>query len=79
MAHTNLCPLCGGKKIQGSTTMTVDLNDYLIVIRNVPATICSLCGNEWLSDQVAESVEFIVDDAIAREQQFEVTNYRQVA
>lgn len=79
MSDKGKCPLCGGEKNNGMTTLTVDLDDYLIVIRNVPATLCSLCGKEWLSDKVAERIELIVDDAIVRERQFEVTYYRDVA
>ncbi len=54
------CPLCGGTKTEGRTTFTVDLNETLVVIRDVPATLCSLCGNEWLSDEIANGLEAIV-------------------
>ena len=55
----NICPLCGGFKKQGTTTFTVDMEDTLVVIRKVPATLCSLCGNEWLSDETAANIESI--------------------
>ena len=51
----------------------------LVVIRNVPATLCSLCSAEWLSDDVAASIERIVEEAKERQRLFEVTQYRQVA
>lgn len=73
------CPLCGGVKNQGITTFTVDLEDTLVVVRNVPATVCSLCGNEWLSDEVAASIEHIVEEAKKEHRQVEVTQYRKVA
>jgi len=75
----NICPLCGGHKKQGSTTVTVDMVDTLVVIRKVPATLCSLCGNEWLSDEVAANVESIVEEAKNIHRQVEVTQYRKVA
>ena len=75
----NTCPLCGGLKKQGTTTFTVDMVDTLVVIRKVPATLCSLCGNEWLSDEVATSVENIVNEAKNIHRQVEVTQYRKVA
>ena len=74
----NTCPLCGGLKKQGTTTFTVDMDDTLVVIRNVPATLCSLCGNEWFSDEVATSVESIVEEAKNIHRQVEVTQYRKV-
>lgn len=75
----NSCPLCGGLKKQGTTTFTVDMKDTLVVIRKVPATLCSLCGNEWLSDEVAANVESIVEEAKNIHRQVEVTQYRKVA
>jgi YgiT-type zinc finger domain-containing protein len=76
---TNICPLCGGNKTPGTTTFTVDLKDTLVVVRNVPATLCSLCGNEWLADDVAASLESIVEDAKRRNHLVEVTQFRKVA
>ena len=75
----NICPLCGGLKKQGTTTFTVDMKDTLVVIRNVPATLCSLCGNEWLSYEVAANVESMVEEAKNIHRQVEVTQYRKVA
>ncbi len=44
-------------------TFTADMKEMIVVIKNVPATVCSLCGNEWLSDDVAGQIECIVQDA----------------
>lgn len=76
-AHT--CPLCGGNKEQKETTFTADMEDTLVVIRNVPATICSLCGNEWLSDETAAGIEAIVAEAKIKHRTIEVTQYHKVA
>ena len=75
----NICPLCGGFKKTGNTTFTVDMKETLVVVRDVPAIICSLCGNEWLSDEVAASIESIVEEAKKIHRQVEVTQYRKVA
>ncbi len=73
------CPLCGGHKKQGTTTCTVDMGNTLVVVRDVPATICSLCGNAWLSDEVAGDIEIIVEEAKKNHRQMEVTQYRKAA
>lgn len=73
------CPLCGGKKIEGITTFTADLQETLVVVRGVPATICDLCGSEWFSDETAANLEHIVADAKHRSHLVEVTPYRKVA
>ena len=62
-AKIDACPLCGGKKEEGSTTFTVDLKETLVVVRDVPATLCAQCYNEWLSDKTASTLEKIVQDA----------------
>ena len=74
-----LCPLCGGSKREGKTTFAVDYKETVIVIRDVPATICALCGNEWIADDVAEGLEIIVNDAKAKKPFVEITGYRKVA
>jgi YgiT-type zinc finger domain-containing protein len=60
---STICPICGGRKTDGMTTFTADLKETLVVVRDVPATVCSLCGNEWFSDETAYALERIVEDA----------------
>jgi len=55
------------------------MGNTLVVVRNVPATICSLCGNSWLSDEVAGDIEVIVEEAKKNNRQMEVTQYRKAA
>ena len=73
MSKTNqICPLCGGKKIKGKTTFSADVGSGVIVVREVEAMICSLCGEEWIDDATARQLERIVNDARARRSQVEV-------
>ncbi|MBW8003327.1 MAG: type II toxin-antitoxin system MqsA family antitoxin [Planctomycetes bacterium] len=44
------CPLCGGNKKQGKTTFTVDLGFGIVIVGDVPATVCSQCGADWIED-----------------------------
>ncbi|MEK6766387.1 MAG: type II toxin-antitoxin system MqsA family antitoxin [Planctomycetota bacterium] len=67
------CPLCGGEKQAGKTTFTVDLGFGVVVVREVPATVCSQCGADWINDTIAEKLEKIVDDARERHNLVEVT------
>lgn len=71
---STLCPLCKGKKQPGKTTFTVDLGFGVVVIRNVPATVCSHCGADWISDITAEKLETIVEDARSKHHQVEVAS-----
>jgi len=69
------CPLCGGTKKPGTTTFTADLSFGVVVIREVPATVCSQCGADWIADDTAERIEAIIDDAKKKRLQFEVTAF----
>ncbi len=66
------CPMCGGEQSQGTTTFTVDRGTLLVVVRNVPATVCRQCGEAWIRDTVSEELEQIVSEANAKRRQLEV-------
>lgn len=70
-----MCPICGGNKKEGTTTFAVDLGFGVIVIRNVPALVCSQCGADWITDDVAGDLEKTVENAKRTHRQVEVTSY----
>ena len=67
------CPLCGGTKTVGKTTFTVDLGFGVVVVRAVPATVCSQCGADWIDDATSAKLEEIVNDARKKHHTVEVT------
>ena len=69
------CPICNGKKEVSTVIFTVDLGTSLVVIRNTPATVCSLCGEEWISDDVAENLEAVVLEAKEKKRMIEVVDF----
>ena len=79
MKTKNLCPLCGGRMKEDVTTFTVDLKSGVLVVRKVPATVCSQCGESWIRDQAAEVLEKMVAEFRKRMVQVEVVEFSQVA
>jgi len=71
-AKNDSCPLCSGTKKPGTTTFTADLGFGVVVVRNVPATVCSQCGADRIADDVAVRIEEVVDDARKKRLQVEV-------
>jgi len=67
-----VCPLCGGMKTPGKTTFTADFGFGVIVVRDVPATVCSQCGADWITDSTAEEVEAQVEEARQKHRQVEI-------
>ncbi len=74
--NKKLCPICGGVKKAGKTTYTVDPGFGVIVVRDVPAMICFQCGEEWIDDTTAKSLEKIVNEARKKKTQFEVVTLK---
>lgn len=69
----NLCPICGGTKRPGKTTFTAELGFGVVVVRRVPATVCSQCGEDWINDKTAAKLEALVTEARKKRLQVEVT------
>jgi YgiT-type zinc finger domain-containing protein len=74
----SLCPVCHGGHIQpGTTTFTVELGFGIVVVRDVPAQVCDLCGTDWLEDSVAEKLELIIEQARRNQPVVEVAVWQQ--
>ena len=73
------CPLCGGEKQPGTTTFAVDLQFGVVVVRGVPAFVCSVCGDAWIDDPVVAKLEGVVTDARRKRAVVEVTQWQDVA
>ena len=55
------CPLCGGKMDDGITTLSFLMGENVAIIKNVPAEICSDCGEAYMKSHVAGKVETLLD------------------
>ncbi len=66
------CPLCGGDKKSGKTTYSVDLGTSVVVVRNVPAKICSQFGEVWIAAEMAKKLESLSQEAKNKGTQVEV-------
>jgi YgiT-type zinc finger domain-containing protein len=73
------CPLCGGEKQPGTTTFAVDLKFGVVVVREVPALVCTQCGDAWIDDPVAAKLKSVVAEARRKQALVEVTLCQQVA
>ena len=47
------CPLCGGRKVPGTTTFAAELGFGVVVVRKVKALVCGQCGEEWIPPETA--------------------------
>jgi YgiT-type zinc finger domain-containing protein len=68
----NKCAICGGTIKEGTTTFTIDYGDGVVVIRDVPAKVCSQCGSDWIEDDIAAKLEDLVNNAKSKHSIVEV-------
>ena len=60
---TRKCPECGGVVRPGSTELVYDLQ-YRVRVSNVPANICSQCGEAFIMGRVAAEANRLVNRVI---------------
>ncbi len=60
----------------GATTMSIDKGSTIVVIRNIPAEICSTCGEEYIDTDTMKVIEKIVQSAQKAGLNIAVQQYR---
>ena len=61
---------------KGVTSITLERKEMLLVIKQVPAQVCSNCGEAYLSDKVTESVLLFAEKAFQEGIQLEICQYK---
>ena len=70
------CGICKAEMEETTVSYTEDIQQGVIVIRHVPAQVCTECGNTWYSAAVAAELEKIVDKfAASAGSEVSVVNY----
>lgn len=75
-----MCMFCKGTEIKKSiTTHVVNYKDSIIIIKNVPCEECVQCGEKYYTDEVAEKLEKMVNDAKKIMLEVSIIDYTKVA
>ena len=56
-----MCVYCGGTLQPDKIDFVEKVENYVIVIKNVPCEKCTQCGEEYFSSPVARQLERILD------------------
>jgi YgiT-type zinc finger domain-containing protein len=67
--------MCKGSVHPGITVFTVKIGDGILLLEDVPADICSLCGEKWFSDEIMGKIELIADGVRDRHVKFEIITF----
>ena len=75
-----MCNACfGDNKLKTKTTFTVEYEDCIIVIKNVPCLECEVCGEITFTDEVSARLEIIINAAKKLMQEISVIDYSKAA
>lgn len=69
------CFLCKGDMESQNVTHTADLGHCIVIVKNVPAMVCTQCGEVWYSGTVMKQLEKIVDTLDKAITEIAVVNY----
>jgi YgiT-type zinc finger domain-containing protein len=69
------CP--EGEYQAGTTTRTLEQGDTILVVREVPALVCDLCGETAFSPAVSKRLEELLEEAMAAGTETEVRRWRE--
>ena len=69
------CFMCKGSCDDKLTTFLVDVENCIVIVKNVPSQVCLQCGETSYSDNVAEQLETIVNAAQNALSEIMVVNY----
>ncbi len=69
------CFKCKGKLEEKKVNYLADLDSTIIVIKSVPARVCTQCGEQYFDDEVAENIEKIVSQINKLSTEVTIVNY----
>lgn len=70
------CFMCKGNLEEKKVNYVVDLEETIIIIKGVPARVCTQCGEQHFDDRTAENIEKIVNQLRQLATEITVVNYK---
>ena len=71
------CALCKvGTTEKGTVTVTLERNGAIVLIKNVPAEVCTNCGHYYLSEDTTRAIMQTGNDAIEKGAELEVVKLK---
>ena len=70
------CTVCKtGEANDGSTTVTLERRNSVVIVKEMPAAVCGNCGEYYLAQNVADRVYALADEAVQRKAEVEIISY----
>lgn len=70
------CVICKtGRTAPGRVTVTLQRDESVVIIKDVPAEVCEDCGEYYLDEFVTNRVYALAEEAVERHAEVEVLRY----
>ena len=70
------CFVCKGELQEKKVNYFVDLDNTIIIIKEVPAKVCSQCGEKYFEDEISKNIEKIVEQLKEISTEITIVNYK---
>lgn len=74
-----MCFLCKGDVEKATTTYMTEYNGCYIIIKNVPCTRCTQCGEEYLNGVTLQKIETILKKVKSMLTELAIIDYNSAA
>lgn len=71
------CFMCNGEVIEKKVNYMVDLENTIIIIKGVPAKVCTQCGEQYFDDRTSKNIESIVNKLKDLSTEVTIINYKE--
>ncbi len=60
----HLCAVCGGELQKTTITHEERRGDNLYLFHNVPAKVCTACGELWIDEEVLQALDRLIAEGV---------------
>lgn len=70
------CVICKhGETQMGTTTVTLERGETVVIFKKVPAAICDNCGEYYLSEEISQQLFDQAEEAVRKGSEVEIRRY----
>ncbi|MBR1654646.1 MAG: type II toxin-antitoxin system MqsA family antitoxin [Clostridia bacterium] len=71
------CFMCKGETEKKLVNYLVDIDNTIIIIKEVPANVCKQCGERYFDNDVMRNLEKIIDEVKKVSIEISIVNYNE--
>jgi YgiT-type zinc finger domain-containing protein len=63
-SNNQLCAVCGGELEATTITHEVKRGTHIYLFQNVPAKVCTACGEIWIDEEVLQVIDRLIETGV---------------